>query len=153
MQHPEGGMQTIYLLGPCERHRGSFDQASEFDRGRTVADRDCGLSFREIGQRVGRNHATVMQISHRWMQEETTDCRGQSHPSRCTMPVMTGGLGHDSDGSRCHIMNHSTTDEACYASCGVHSYHSTPFAEREMSARHPLLRLSLTGNHRLLRHQ
>ncbi|GFW48469.1 uncharacterized protein TNCV_1110281 [Trichonephila clavipes] len=38
------------------RKQGSaFDQVSELDRGRIVAYRDCGLSFREIGSRVGRN--------------------------------------------------------------------------------------------------
>ncbi|UYV82620.1 hypothetical protein LAZ67_22000209 [Cordylochernes scorpioides] len=35
--------------------RSSFDQISEFDRGRIVTYRDCGLSFREIDSRVGRN--------------------------------------------------------------------------------------------------
>ncbi|GFT56788.1 transposable element Tcb1 transposase [Trichonephila clavipes] len=69
---------------PCGRQRASFDQVSEFDRGRIVAYRGCGLSFREISQRVKRNQATVMQIYHRWMQEETTDQRGRSHPPRCT---------------------------------------------------------------------
>ncbi|GFX76935.1 uncharacterized protein TNCV_2257981 [Trichonephila clavipes] len=39
---------------------------------------------REIGQRVGRNQATVMWICHRWMREETSDRRGRSHPPRCT---------------------------------------------------------------------
>ncbi|GFX56254.1 uncharacterized protein TNCV_2241881 [Trichonephila clavipes] len=61
---------------PRGRHRTSFDQVSEYDRGRIVASRDCKLSFREIGQRVGRNQAIVRQIYHRWMQEETTDRRG-----------------------------------------------------------------------------
>ncbi|GFT75718.1 uncharacterized protein TNCV_3125191 [Trichonephila clavipes] len=37
------------------KQRSAFDQVSEFDRGRIVAHRDCGLSFREIGSRVGRN--------------------------------------------------------------------------------------------------
>ncbi|GFX05415.1 transposable element Tc1 transposase [Trichonephila clavipes] len=57
---------------------------SEFDRGRIIAYRDCGLSFREIGQRVGRNQATVMQIYHCWMQERTTDRRRRSLSPRCT---------------------------------------------------------------------
>ncbi|GFV23436.1 hypothetical protein TNCV_4781481 [Trichonephila clavipes] len=35
--------------------RSAFDQVSEFDRGRIVAYRDCGLFFRVIGSRVGRN--------------------------------------------------------------------------------------------------
>ncbi|GFS94266.1 hypothetical protein TNCV_2013471 [Trichonephila clavipes] len=41
------------------KQRTAFDQVSEFDRGRTVAYRDCGLSFRLIGSRVGRNQTTV----------------------------------------------------------------------------------------------
>ncbi|GFS79577.1 hypothetical protein TNCV_178611 [Trichonephila clavipes] len=38
-----------------KRHRVSFDQVSEFDREKIIAYSDCGLSFREIGQRVRRN--------------------------------------------------------------------------------------------------
>ncbi|GFV00585.1 transposable element Tcb1 transposase [Trichonephila clavipes] len=37
------------------KQRSAFDQVSEFDRGRIVAYRDCGLSFRKIGSPVGRN--------------------------------------------------------------------------------------------------
>ncbi|GFS92270.1 uncharacterized protein TNCV_1113601 [Trichonephila clavipes] len=33
----------------------AFDQVSEYDTGRIVAYRDCGLFFRKIGSRVGRN--------------------------------------------------------------------------------------------------
>ncbi|GFU59233.1 HTH_38 domain-containing protein [Trichonephila clavipes] len=44
------------------KQRSAFDQVSEFDRGRIVAYRDCGLSFREIGSRVTRNQTTVMRI-------------------------------------------------------------------------------------------
>ncbi|UYV69610.1 hypothetical protein LAZ67_6004089 [Cordylochernes scorpioides] len=54
---------------PHRKQRSSFDQESEFDRGRIVAYRDCGISFREIGSRVGPNQTTVMQICDRWMQE------------------------------------------------------------------------------------
>ncbi|GFV80764.1 transposable element Tcb1 transposase [Trichonephila clavipes] len=66
------------------KQRSAFDQVSEFDRGRIVAYRDCGLSFREIGSRVGRNETTVMRICDRWMQEGTMDRRGRSHPPQCT---------------------------------------------------------------------
>ncbi|GFV47004.1 transposable element Tc1 transposase [Trichonephila clavipes] len=68
---------------PRGRHRFSFDQFSEFERPRTVAYRDCGLSFREIGQRVRRNQAILVRICHRCMLEEMTDRRGRLHPSRC----------------------------------------------------------------------
>ncbi|GFU29002.1 transposable element Tcb1 transposase [Trichonephila clavipes] len=66
------------------KQRSAFDQVSQFDRGRIVAYRDCGLSFREIGSRVGRNQTTVMRICDRWMQEGTTDRRGRLHPPQCT---------------------------------------------------------------------
>ncbi|GFV44397.1 transposable element Tcb1 transposase [Trichonephila clavipes] len=66
------------------KQRSAFDQISEFDRGRIGAYRDCGLSFREIGSRVGRNQATVMRICDRWMQEGMTDRRGRSHLPQCT---------------------------------------------------------------------
>ncbi|GFW16455.1 transposable element Tcb1 transposase [Trichonephila clavipes] len=49
-----------------------------------MAYRDCGLYFREIGSRVGRNQTTVIRICDRWMQEGTMDRRGQSHPHQCT---------------------------------------------------------------------
>ncbi|GFX72080.1 transposable element Tcb1 transposase [Trichonephila clavipes] len=55
------------------KQRSVFDQVSEFNRGRIVVYRDSGLSFREIGSRVGRNQTTVMRICDRWMQEGTTD--------------------------------------------------------------------------------
>ncbi|GFW31486.1 transposable element Tcb1 transposase [Trichonephila clavipes] len=64
--------------------RSAFDQISEFNRGRIVVYRNCGLSFREIGSRVGRNQITVMQICDRWMQEGTMNRRGRSHPPQCT---------------------------------------------------------------------
>ncbi|GFU24197.1 transposable element Tcb1 transposase [Trichonephila clavipes] len=66
------------------KQRPAFDQVSEFDRGGIVAYRDCGLFFREIGSRVGRNQTTIMRICDRWMQEGTTDRRGRSHPPQCT---------------------------------------------------------------------
>ncbi|GFY36547.1 transposable element Tc1 transposase [Trichonephila clavipes] len=52
----------------------------EFNRGRIVAYRDCGLPFREIGSRVGRNQTTVIRICDRRMQEGMTYKFGRSHP-------------------------------------------------------------------------
>ncbi|GFV85528.1 uncharacterized protein TNCV_3773521 [Trichonephila clavipes] len=60
----------------CRKQRSAFDQVSEFDRGRIVVYRDCGLSFREIGSRVGRDQTAVIRICDRWMQEGTMDRRG-----------------------------------------------------------------------------
>ncbi|GFU28623.1 transposable element Tcb1 transposase [Trichonephila clavipes] len=66
------------------KERLAFDQVSEFDRGRIVAYQDCGLSFRKIGNRVGRNQITVMLICNRWVQKGTTDQCGRSHPPQST---------------------------------------------------------------------
>ncbi|GFW29711.1 transposable element Tcb1 transposase [Trichonephila clavipes] len=51
------------------KQRSAFDQVSEFDTERTMAYRDCGLSFREIDSRVGRNQTTVMRICECWIQD------------------------------------------------------------------------------------
>ncbi|GFX04430.1 transposable element Tcb1 transposase [Trichonephila clavipes] len=67
-----------------EFKRSAFNQVLEFDRGRIVTYRGCGLSFREIGSRVGRNQTTIMRICENWMLEGTTDLRGRSHPPQCT---------------------------------------------------------------------
>ncbi|GFV01713.1 HTH_38 domain-containing protein [Trichonephila clavipes] len=56
--------------------RSAFDQVFEFDRGRIVAYRYYGLSFKEIGSRVGRNQTTAMRICDRWMRESTMNRRG-----------------------------------------------------------------------------
>ncbi|GFY28545.1 HTH_38 domain-containing protein [Trichonephila clavipes] len=66
-------IDRLTSISPPHYTRSAFKQVSEFDRGRIVAYRDCGLSFREIGSRVGRNQTTVMRICDRWMQEDTMD--------------------------------------------------------------------------------
>lgn len=139
---------------PRGRHRASFDQVSEFDRGRIVAYRDCGLSFREIGQRVGRNQATVMRICNRWMQEGTTDRRGRSHPPRCTT------ARDDRHIVRMAVMDRAATSRTIAQQIQSVTHHSVSartirrrLQQSGMSARRPLLRLPLTGNHRRLRRQ
>ncbi|GFV28473.1 transposable element Tcb1 transposase [Trichonephila clavipes] len=74
------------------KQRSALDQVTEFDRGRIVAYRDCGLSFWEIGSRVGRNQTTVMRICDRWMQEGTKDRRRRSHPHQCTTSAYNAQL-------------------------------------------------------------
>ncbi|GFX01011.1 HTH_38 domain-containing protein [Trichonephila clavipes] len=66
------------------KQRSAFDQVSEFDRERIMTYRDCKLSFRKIGSRVGRNQTNEMRICDSWMQEGTTDRRGRSHLPQCT---------------------------------------------------------------------
>ncbi|GFV57180.1 transposable element Tcb1 transposase [Trichonephila clavipes] len=136
------------------KQRSAFDQVSEFDRGRIVAYRDCGLSFRKIGSRVGRNQTTVMRICDRWMQEGTTDRRGRSHPPQCTTSR------EDRQIVRMAVTDRSVTLRTIaqpIESVAHHSVSARTIRQRlqqsGLSARCPLLGLSLTQNHRLLRRQ
>ncbi|GFU15200.1 transposable element Tc3 transposase [Trichonephila clavipes] len=133
------------------KQQSAFDQISEFDRGRILAYRDCGLSFREIGSRVGRNQTTVMRICDRWMQEGTTDRRGRSHPPQCTTSrkdrqIVRMAVSDRSVTSRT-VAQHIESN----ASFSVCAYHSTRLQQSGLSARHPLLGLPLTQNYRRLR--
>ncbi|GFX29873.1 HTH_Tnp_Tc3_2 domain-containing protein [Trichonephila clavipes] len=98
-QHRRPGMTSALLKGELQEFRSeppatgkvlsrrkqrlAFDQVSEFGRGRIVAFRNCGLSFREIGSRVARNQTTAIRICDLCMQEGTTDRLGLSHPPQC----------------------------------------------------------------------
>ncbi|GFX66824.1 transposable element Tcb1 transposase [Trichonephila clavipes] len=113
---------------PCRKQLSAFDKVSEFDRGRIVAYRDCGLSFREIGSRVGRNQTAVTRMCDRWRQEGTTDQRDRSHPPQCTTSRQ--------DRQICLRVPF----DAVYSRAGL-------------SARRPLLGLPLTQIHRRLRRQ
>ncbi|GFV97155.1 transposable element Tcb1 transposase [Trichonephila clavipes] len=106
------------------KQRSASDQVFEFDRERIVAYRDCGLSFREIGSRVGRNQTTVMRICELWMQEGIMDRRGRSHPPQCTTSR------EDRQIVRMAKTDHSVTSRnvaqyiETFSAC---TYHSTPF--------------------------
>ncbi|GFV32454.1 transposable element Tcb1 transposase [Trichonephila clavipes] len=137
----------------CRKQQSAFDQVSEFDRGRIVAYRDCGLSFRKIiGSRVGRNQTTVTRICDRWMQEGTTDRRGRSHPPQCTTSH------EDRQIVRMVVTDCSVTSRtvAQHIESVTHLSVSARTIRRRLqqiglSARRPLLGLPLTQNHRRLR--
>ncbi|GFS66271.1 transposable element Tcb1 transposase [Trichonephila clavipes] len=140
------------------KQRSAFDQVSEFDRGRIVAYRDCGLSFREIGSRVGRNQTAVMRICDRWMQEGTMyacmyPC-GRSHPPQCTT------LREDRQTVHITLRDHSVTSRNIaqhIESVTNHSVSARTIRRRlqqsGLSVRRPLLGLPLTQNQRRLSHQ
>ncbi|GFU64434.1 HTH_38 domain-containing protein [Trichonephila clavipes] len=81
------GFFKIRLITSRRKHRSIFDQVSELNRGGIVAYRDCGLSFREIGSRVGRNQTTVMRICDRWMVVCPQDIHCLVYPCRKTTDV------------------------------------------------------------------
>ncbi|GFU97357.1 transposable element Tcb1 transposase [Trichonephila clavipes] len=137
------------------KQRSAFDQASEFDRGRIVAYRDCGLSFREIGNRVGRNQTAVKRICDRWMQEVTMDRRVRSHPPQCTtsredrlnvcMAVTDRSVTSRTVEQHIESVTHHSVSARIIRRCLQQSGLS--------SARRPLLGQPLTQNHRRFRRQ
>ncbi|XP_071041855.1 uncharacterized protein [Parasteatoda tepidariorum] len=132
------------------KQRSSFDKVSEFDRGRIVAYRDCGLSFREISSRVGRNHTTVMRICDRWMQEGMTVRRVRLHPPQCTTSR------HDRRIVRMAVTDRSVTSQTMaqhIQSVTHHPVSARTIRRRLQHSGRPLLRLPLTPNHKRLRHQ
>ncbi|GFV54795.1 transposable element Tcb1 transposase [Trichonephila clavipes] len=136
------------------KQRSAFDQVSEFDRGRIVAYRDCGLSFRKIGSRVGRNKTTAMRVCDRWMQKDTTDRRGLSHPPQCTTSL------EDRQIVRMVVTDRSVTSRTIAQHIESATHHSVSartirrfLQQSGLSARRLLLGLPLTQNHRRLRCQ
>ncbi|GFT77475.1 transposable element Tcb1 transposase [Trichonephila clavipes] len=137
---------------PRKKQRSDFDQVFEFDRGRTVAYRDCGLSFREIGSRVERNQTTVIRMWNRWMPEGTMDRRGRSHPPQCTTShedrqIVRMAVRDRSVISRT-VAQH--IESVTHHSVSVHTIRRR-LQQSGLSARRPLLALPLTQNHRLHR--
>ncbi|GFV95365.1 transposable element Tcb1 transposase [Trichonephila clavipes] len=136
------------------KQRSAFDQVSEFDRGRIVAYRDCGLFFRQIGSRVGQNQTTVMRIYDRWMQEGTTDRRGRSHPPQCTNSRVGRQIVRMAV-TDCSVTSRTVAQHI--ESVTPHSVFARTIRRRlqqsGLFARRPLLGLPLTQNHRRLRRQ
>ncbi|GFT30382.1 transposable element Tcb1 transposase [Trichonephila clavipes] len=136
------------------KQRSAFDLVSEFDKGRIVAYRDCGLSFKEIGSRVGRNQTTVMRICDRWMQEGTADRRGRSHSPQCTTSREYRQI------VRMAVTDHSVTSRTIAQHIESVTHHSVSartirrhLQQSGLSVKCPLLGLPLTQNHRRLPHQ
>ncbi|GFU58193.1 transposable element Tcb1 transposase [Trichonephila clavipes] len=136
------------------KQRSAFDQVSEFDRGRIVAYRDCGLSFRAFGSRVGRTKTTVTRICDHWMQEGTTDRRGRSHPPQCTTSR------EDRQIVRMAETDRSVTSQTVVQHIESVTHHLVSartircrLQQSGMSARRPLFGLPLTQNHRRLHRQ
>ncbi|GFW59293.1 transposable element Tcb1 transposase [Trichonephila clavipes] len=137
-----------------KKQRSAFDQVSKFDRGRIVAYRDCGLSFREIGSRVGRNQTTVMRIRDRWMPEGTMDRRGRSHSPQC--PTSR----ENRQTVRMAVTDRSVTSQTVAQHIESVTHHSVSarairrsLQQSGLTAKRPLLGLPLTQNHICLHRQ
>jgi IS30 family transposase len=60
---------TAFDKMPTVRRDRQHHQVSDFDRGRIVALREAGLSYRAIAFRVDRSAATVVRICYIWEEE------------------------------------------------------------------------------------
>ncbi|GFT44108.1 transposable element Tcb1 transposase [Trichonephila clavipes] len=95
-----------------------------------------------------------MRICHQWIQKKTMDQWGRSPPSRCT-------TAHDDKWIVCmEVMACAVTSCTIAQQIQSVTYHLVStrtnrhrLQKSEMSARRPLLRLLLNGNHRFLRRQ
>ncbi|GFU64989.1 putative RNA-directed DNA polymerase from transposon X-element [Trichonephila clavipes] len=147
--------RSLAKVGPCaikiNNHHHHHRVQQRKDSG---LPRYCGLSFRKIGSRVGRNQTTVMRICDRWMQEGTTDRRGRSHPPQCTTSR------EDRQIERMVVMDRSVTSRTIAQHIESVTHHSVSarairrrLQQSGLSAKRPLLGLPLTQNHRRLRRQ
>ncbi|GFU81541.1 HTH_38 domain-containing protein [Trichonephila clavipes] len=129
-----------------KKQRSAFDQISEFDRERIVAYRDCGLSFRKIGSRAGRNRTTIMRISDRWMQED-------DGPTWSIASTSVNTSREDRKIVRMALTDRSVTSRTTaqhIESVTHHSLSARTLRRRlqlGVSARRPLLGLPLMQNH------
>lgn len=67
---------------PPVRQRRNFSHISDFDRGRIIGMKEAGLSFREIGRRLNRDHTTVARIWSAWSEEGIQQHRPAGRPPR-----------------------------------------------------------------------
>ncbi|GFY23628.1 transposable element Tcb1 transposase [Trichonephila clavipes] len=124
------------------------------NRGRIVAYRDYGLSYKEIGSRVGRNQTTLIPICDCWIQKGKTDRCGRSHS-----PLFTTST-EDRQIMRMAMTDRSVTSRTIaqhFESVTHHSVFTCNIRRRlqqsGLSARCPLLDLPLTQNNRCLRRE
>ncbi|GFX11718.1 transposable element Tcb1 transposase [Trichonephila clavipes] len=112
------------------KQRSAFDQVSEIERGRIVACRNCGLSFRELGSRVGRNQTTgiTSREDRQIVRMAVTD---RSVTSRTVAQHIES------------VTHHSVTARTI----------RRRLQRSGLSTRRPLLGLPLTQSHRRLRYQ
>ncbi|GFV85681.1 HTH_Tnp_Tc3_2 domain-containing protein [Trichonephila clavipes] len=60
---------------PHVRSRKEYQNSSVFDKGRIVAYRDCGLSYRSIAARTGQDPMTICKIFNLWVQGGNSERR------------------------------------------------------------------------------
>ncbi|GFV63216.1 HTH_Tnp_Tc3_2 domain-containing protein [Trichonephila clavipes] len=56
----------------------AYQHVSNFDEGRIIAYRDCGLSNRSTAACVGRDPVTISRVWNQWILDDNTECRAGS---------------------------------------------------------------------------
>lgn len=130
---------------PRVKRRNTYQHVSEFDRGRIIAYRDCGLSYRDIAARVGRDPMTSKRIWDRWVQEGNTERHAGSQ-----RPPITNAR-QDRHVIRSALWDRSTTSQTLSRELGSYAGRQVSartvrrrLQQHGLSARRPLLRLPLT---------
>ncbi|MBJ4999813.1 IS630 family transposase [Salmonella enterica subsp. enterica serovar Hadar] len=134
---------------PRVRRRNAYQHVSEFDRGRIVAYRDCGLSYRSIAARVGRDPMTVSRIWNRWVHDSHTERRAGSQ-----RPPITNSR-EDRHVIRMALRDRTATSRTLSHEMGSFARQQVSartvrrrLQQHGVSARRPWLRLPLTLQHR-----
>ncbi|XP_054710298.1 uncharacterized protein LOC129219995 [Uloborus diversus] len=126
-------------------HSGNYGR----ERSHSRTYRDCGLSYRSIAARVGRDPMTVSRIWNRWVQDGNTERRAGSQ-----RPPITSSR-EDRHIIRMALMDRATTSRAVSQETGSFGRQQVSartvrrrLQQHGLSARRPWLRLPLTLRHR-----
>ncbi|GFX51232.1 HTH_Tnp_Tc3_2 domain-containing protein [Trichonephila clavipes] len=60
---------------PPVKSRNAYKHVSDFNKGRIVTYRNCGLSYPSIAAHVGRDPMTIRKIWNGWVQDRNTERR------------------------------------------------------------------------------
>ncbi|GFW04625.1 HTH_Tnp_Tc3_2 domain-containing protein [Trichonephila clavipes] len=77
---------------PRVRSKNVYQHICDYDNGRIVAYQNCGLSYRCIADRVGRDPITVSKIYNRWVQDGNTELRTESQQPPLSLAAEKKGM-------------------------------------------------------------
>lgn len=149
----------MLLLLSCEvkkmprvRRRPRYSHLTMFERGRIVGLHEGGVSFREIGRRLNRNHSTVLRCWNAWIAEQAEARRPGSGASRKTTPRKDFLLKHLS--MRHRFESATVVAQEWWTAIGRQTSLRTVYNRMEslgFRSYRPLLKLPLTLEHRTAR--
>ncbi|XP_042895726.1 uncharacterized protein [Parasteatoda tepidariorum] len=139
---------------PLRRKRASFQQLTEFERGRIIGLREAGLSYPAVADGVQRNSSTVMRVWRQWTNECQTTRKSGSGLRNVT------SAGKDRHLVRMALTDHTASSRQLAVqwptATGVSLCASSirrRLLQRGLRAKTPLYRIPLTLSNRRLRLQ